>query len=99
MTWGAILLLAGLTYAMKAAGPVVLGDRALPPLATRALALVPPALLASLVAVGTFASGRALVADARLVGFAVAVIAAWRRAPFLVVVLAAAAATALTRLA
>jgi hypothetical protein len=60
--------------------------------------LLPAALLPALVAVNTFAGDRRLVLDARAVGLAVALIATWRRAPFVVVVVGAAAATALVRL-
>jgi hypothetical protein len=44
------------------------------------------------------ASGQSISLDARLVGMAAAGIALWRRAPILVVIVVAAAATALTRL-
>lgn len=94
MTWAAILLLAVSTYALKAAGPVLLGTRTLPAVPARVLALVPLGPLAALVMVGTFADGRHLVVDARLAGLAAALLAVWRRAPFLVVVLVAAAAAA-----
>ncbi len=99
MTWTAILALAAGTYALKAAGPVLLGGRTLPPVVGGVLALLPAALLAALIAVSTFDGGRELVLDARAVGIGVAVIAVWRRAPFLVVVLAAAIAAALARAA
>ena len=64
---------------------------------SRALAVVLLALLPALVVVNTFAGDRRLVLDARAVGLAVAVLATWRRAPFVVVVGLAAAATALVR--
>jgi hypothetical protein len=51
---------------------------------------LPVALLAALTAVQTFASGQALVLDARVAGVAAAVVALLLRAPFLVVVLVAA---------
>jgi hypothetical protein len=53
-----------------------------------------------LVVVELVADGRHVVLDGpRLAGFAVGAIAVWRRAPFLVVVIAAAATAALIRLA
>ena len=64
----------------------------------RLAALLPAALLAALVVVSTFDGGRRLVLDARLIGVLAAAIALWRRATFIVVVLVAAAATALVRL-
>jgi hypothetical protein len=63
----------------------------------RLAALLPAALLPALVVVNTFAGDRRLVLDARAVGLAVAVVATWRRAPFIVVVTAAALSTALVR--
>jgi hypothetical protein len=55
-------------------------------------------VLAALVVTQALASGRSISFDARLVGMAAAGIALWRRAPILVVIVVAAAATALTRL-
>jgi hypothetical protein len=56
-----------------------------------------PALLAALIAVQTFADGKSLVIDARAVGLAVGAIAVWRKAPFVVVIVLSAGATALIR--
>jgi len=92
--WAAIALLAVGTYALKAAGPLLLGGRALPPALAAPLALLAPAMLAGLVAVQTLADGDRLTVDARVAGTAVALAAVLLRAPFLVVVLAAAAAAA-----
>ena len=55
-------------------------------------------MLAAIVAVQTFAVGQSLVLDARAAGIAVAGLALWRRAPLLVVLVLAAATTALVRL-
>ena len=63
----------------------------------RVAGLMPVALLAALVAVQTFAVGQTLVIDARLAGLIAAVIALLLRAPFLVVVLVAAATAAVLR--
>jgi uncharacterized membrane protein len=66
----------------------------------RAVELLPVALLAALVVVEAIANGRHLEFDGpRLAGFGVGVIAVWRRAPFLVIVVAAAVTAALLRLA
>jgi branched-subunit amino acid transport protein len=66
----------------------------------RAVELLPVALLAALVVVEAVGNGRHLDFDGpRLAGFAVAAAAVWRRAPFLVVVVAAALTAALLRLA
>ena len=92
--WTAILVASGGCFALKLAG---LSIRARLLEGSRAIALLPVALLAALVGIQTFASGRALVIDARVVGLAAALVAVKLRAPFLVVVAAAAAATALVR--
>lgn len=47
--WIAILLVALVSFAIKAAGPAVLGSRPLPPRAANVIALFAPALLAGLV--------------------------------------------------
>jgi hypothetical protein len=54
-------------------------------------------MLAALVVVQTFASGRELVLDARLPGVAAAAIAVWRGAHVIVAMVVAAAVTALLR--
>ena len=98
--WIAVVAMAAVSFAIKAAGPVVLGGRSLPPAVERMIALIPAALLTALVIVETFAAheGRALVLDARAAGIAVATLAAVRRAPMLVVLVLAASVTALLRL-
>lgn len=63
----------------------------------RVAALLPIALLASIVAVQVVASGRAVQLDARLPGIVVAVVLLARRTNFLLMVLAASATTALVR--
>ncbi len=97
MSWWAILGLGAGAYALKAVGLVVLGPRAVDGPVLRLTALLPAALLPALVVVNTFAGDRRLVLDARAVGLAVAVVATWRRAPFIVVVTGAVVATALVR--
>lgn len=92
-----LIVLASGTYALKAAGPLVLGDRALPSGLRYLVDLLPAALLAALTLVATVGDDRAVVLDARLVGLSVAGVALWRRAPFWLVVILASAATALVR--
>ena len=96
--WVVIAALALATAALKLAGPLALGGRPLPGLALSVVELLASALLAALVVVETFGRGRSLVLDARVLGAAFAVIAVWRRAPMIVVVLGAAAVTAIARL-
>ncbi len=95
--WTTVLAVGAGTIAIKALGPVLLGGRPLPERLRGILELLAPALLAALVVVQTLGAGRALVLDARAVGLAVAGVALWRRAPVLLVLLVAAAATALVR--
>jgi branched-subunit amino acid transport protein len=85
------------TLALKAAGPVLLGGRPLPDRLSGVVTLVGPALLAALVAIGTFAQGQRLVVDARVLGVAAAAVAIRLRAPVLLVVIIAAAVTASAR--
>jgi uncharacterized membrane protein len=96
--WAIVAAVAIGTMVIKAAGPVVLGGRPLPPRVQAVVALLAPALLAALVATTTFGSGQELVADARVIGVGVAAVTIALRAPTLLVVIAAAAAAALARL-
>lgn len=97
MSWGVLIALCVTSYALKAVGPVLAGGRELGPLARRALDLVPVPLLATLIITQTVGSGHRLVIDARLPALLVAAVLVWRRVPFLVVVVAAAATAALLR--
>ena len=92
--WLAVALVGAATVALKAAGPVLLGGRELPPRVRGLVGLLAPALLAALVVTQAVASGRHVVLDARLAGVAAAVVALWLRAPVLVAVAVAAAVTA-----
>lgn len=85
------------TYALKAAGPVLLGGRSLPPAFERVAGLVPASLLGALVLTSAAVSGPAFVVDARLLGLAAAAVALRLRANFVVVVLVAAGVTAAAR--
>jgi len=87
------------TLALKATGPVLLGGRALPARVDAVVRLAGPALLAALVATSTLTSDGSLTVDARVVGLGVAAVAIRFHAPALLVVVLAAAATALVRIA
>lgn len=63
----------------------------------RMTGLLPVSLLSALVIVQTFSVDSAISVDARLLGVAVAVIALLLRAPFIVVVVMAAAVTGVVR--
>ncbi len=97
MSWTAILLLGALAYGLKAAGLLVLDHVRVPRTFTEVTALLPPALLAALVVVQTFADGTSLVLDARAAGLLAGIVAVALRAPFLIVVLSAAGVTAAIR--
>jgi branched chain amino acid efflux pump len=97
VSWTVLLALCAASYALKALGPVLAGGRELGPRTRRTLDLVAVPLLAALVLVGTAGDGHHLVIDARLPALAVAAVLVAKRAPFLVVVLAAAATAALLR--
>jgi branched-subunit amino acid transport protein len=98
VTWAAILVTAAGCYLLKLTGlsvPTRVLDR---PLVQRIADLMPVALLAALIGVQVLGEGSHLVLDARLVGLGVAVVALVLRAPFIVVVFAAALSAALVRL-
>lgn len=95
-----IVVLAGLsvgTYLLKAAGPLLLGNRRLPPVVESVANRMPAALLAALVIVSAVGDGRGLVLDERVVGVLAAAAALRARVPFVGVVVAAVAATAVAR--
>jgi branched-subunit amino acid transport protein len=97
--WVTVAVVGVGTAAIKALGPVALGGRPLPERFTAVIGLLAPALLSALVAVQALGAERSIVLDERLLGLAAAGIAIWRKAPLLVVVIVAAAVTALVRLA
>jgi branched-subunit amino acid transport protein len=90
------VLVVGLaTVAIKAAGPLLAGERALPERGGKVLDLLAPALLAALVATQAFGGDQeSLVLDERGAGLLAAGLAVVMRAPLLVVVLSAAATAA-----
>lgn len=97
MSWFAVLALAAGAYAFKVLGLVVLGGRDLPAPLTRCIALLPAALLPALIAVQALTTDDRWVIDARAAGVGAAIIAAWKRAPFPVVIVVGALATAVVR--
>lgn len=96
--WLAVLAGAAGCYLCKVAGLSVPQRLLDDPRVQRVAALLPVALLAALVATQAFTTGSRLVLDPRAAATAVAVVAVLLRAPFLVVVGAAAATAALIRL-
>jgi branched-subunit amino acid transport protein len=98
MIWATIALLTAGTMAIKAAGPVALGGRELPPQLAGVVARLAPSLLAALVVVDLFGRDRRLAIDESAVGALAAVVALALRLPMIAVVAVAAAATAAVRL-
>jgi branched-subunit amino acid transport protein len=96
--WTVVLLVGGFTIAFKAAGPVLLGGRTLPPRIVDAFELLAPALFAALIVTQAVGGQEEIVLDARLVGVGAAALAILLRAPLIVVIVVAAVATALARL-
>lgn len=103
MIWAAVLGCGVGCYLLKLAGLSVPARLIEHPVVRRVADLLPVALLSALIGVQVFASGDAsgqhLTVDARLAGLVAAFVALLLRAPFLVVVLVAAATAALIRLA
>jgi branched-subunit amino acid transport protein len=99
MTWIAIAVLAAGTYAFRLAGPLLHGRLRLPEPVQRYVSLAAVALLSALVATAALYAGVHFAGWARPAGVLVGAVLAWRRMPFVVVVIAAAATTGLLRLA
>ena len=95
--WTVVVVVGVATVAIKAAGPVLLGGRALPPRVLAVVELLAPAVLAALVVTEAFGGTHRLVFDARLAGVATGAVLVWFRAPVLATVVVAAATTALWR--
>jgi branched-subunit amino acid transport protein len=94
----AVLVLAVGTYAFRLAGPL-LGDRVtLSPRFIDLLTTATVVLLVALVATTAIYESRDFAGYARPIGVAVGGVLAWRKAPFVVVVVAAAATAAFLRL-
>lgn len=87
--WIGIGVLTVGAYLAKLLGFTALNLERLPEPIADLARLLPIALFAALVVVTTVTDGPAISIDARLAGVTVAGVAAWRKAPFLVVVLAA----------
>jgi hypothetical protein len=98
MTLWLIVIIASLTcLSLKVAGYLVPASVLEKPAPARIANLLTVALLAALIAVQTLGSGARIVVDARLPALAVAAVLLAVRAPFIVVVIAAAASAALIR--
>jgi len=95
--WLTIAGAVAIILATKVAGHFVPKSWVTSPRIAPIVALVSVALLAGLVAQQTLDGGHQLVIDARLAALAVGAIALWRKVPFILVVILAAATAALLR--
>ena len=96
--WTVVLVVGAVTILLKAAGPVFLGRRELPPRVLALVDVLAPAMLAALVVTQAVGGDEEIVLDERVAGVAVAGLAIVLRAPLLVVMVAAAASAAFLRL-
>ena|SRR6187200_1127606 len=87
------------TFAFRFAGPMLAGRWTIPERFEQLTGIGTVVLLTALVATATFISDREISSPARIIGVAVGGVLAWRRVPFVAVVVAAATTTALLRLA
>ena len=97
--WIVVAVVGAATVLFKAAGPVFLGGRALPPRVKSVVDLLAPVMLTALVVTQTVGGVGELTLDARVPGVAAAAIAVWRRVPMVAAMAIAAVVTALVRLA
>ena len=94
-----MIVVAAATMLFKAAGPVFLGRRSLPPRVRGVVDLLAPVMLTALVVTQTFGGDEAVTVDARVPGVLAGAIAVWRRVPLVPAMVIAAVVTALLRLA
>ncbi|MGV4983109.1 AzlD domain-containing protein [Streptomyces sp. NPDC001709] len=94
-----ILVLAVGTYALRLVGPVLHGRVEIPARVQELASAGAVVLLVALLATGALTEGGGFAGWARPAGVLVGGLLAWRRAPFVVVVVGAAAVTALLRVA
>ena len=96
--WLSVLAVTVATWAMKAGGPLALGDRQLPPTAIKVTTLMAPVLLAGLIVVDLGGTGWNDLDWEQVLGVGVAGLARTVKAPMLLAVVCGITATALLRL-
>lgn len=96
--WGAILIASVLVFSWKILGYLVPQSVLNHPVVSRVASLLTVALLAALLGVQGLTGGGQITIDARIPALGVAAILLYLRAPFIVMVAAAAATAALIRL-
>jgi hypothetical protein len=97
VSWVTLGILVVGAYGFKVLGLFAFDARPPSPRVLDVLRLLPAALLGALIVVQTFAVGESLQIDARAAGVLAGGFAAWRRAPFIVVLVVAAGVTATVR--
>ncbi|SEC51562.1 Branched-chain amino acid transport protein (AzlD) [Paramicrobacterium humi] len=97
--WHIVLAASIACVALKLAGYAIPPRLLEAPIVSRIVELTTVAMLAALIAVQSLGAGEGIVVDARLPALGVAAVLLLLRAPFLVVVVGAAVAAALLRLA
>jgi branched-subunit amino acid transport protein len=88
--WILIVLVAALTAAIKAAGPIALGGRELPGWFASIVTAMPAAVLAALVVTAALANGQELSIGPDTAGVAAAGVVAWRGGSVITCVIVAA---------
>lgn len=94
MTITTVLVLAAGTYGFRVAGPLLRDRVELPERVKELMSTAAVVLLFALIVTAALMSGTRFAGWALPAGVAVGGVLAWRKAPFIVVVIAAAAATA-----
>lgn len=85
------------TVLFKAAGPLFLGRRPLPPRVQAVAELLAPVMLTALVVNLTFGGDETLTVDARVPGVVAGAVAVWRRVPLIGAMVIGAVVTAVFR--
>jgi branched-subunit amino acid transport protein len=96
--WIVVALVGLVTIVFKAAGPVLIGRRALPERVQDLVSLLAPVMLIALVVTQTFGGDEEISVDARVVGVGAALVAILLRAHVIVAMAVAATVTAGVRL-
>ena len=96
--WIVVGVVGAATIAFKAAGPVLIGRRELPPTIQSLVDLLAPVMLIALVVTQTFGGDEEITVDARVAGVGAAAVAIWLRAHVIVAMAVAAGVTAGVRL-
>jgi branched chain amino acid efflux pump len=95
--WIVVAVVGVATIACKAAGPVLVGRRELPPRLQACVELLAPVMLTALVVTQTVGGDEEIEVDGRVVGVGAAAIAIALRTHIIVAMASAALATALVR--